>query len=319
MSQKTILSYLSKNLRAHIERALEPYFSTTQEIRIRVDKPLIVIIHNTEYFISEQGRLVKQADQAYQVTSTDIKEILQLISEYSVYAIEEELKNGFITLPGGHRIGVVGKTVIEKGSIKTIKYISGFNIRFSHEIIGCSEEIISFLINDNTIYHTLIVSAPMCGKTTLLRDIIRQFSNGIVDHFQGTTVGVVDERSEIAGCYKGIPQNDVGIRTDVLDGCPKSEGILMLLRSMAPKIIAVDEIGKEADIDAIWSALHAGVKIIATIHGNSFEDIQKKPLIKQMIQTSFFDRIIILSNMEKPGTIYQVIDGKTQRILHEWR
>ena len=317
--QKIILSYLSKNIRHILDNISKKDFETLQEIRIRINQPLMISKKNTDYFITAKGECSKNAQDSYITTSVDIKESLQLMSEYSIYAFEEELKNGFITLPGGHRVGIVGKAVVEDRKIKTLKHISGFNIRICHEIVGCSNEILPYIIEGNSIYHTLIISPPMCGKTTILRDIIRQISTGIPGKFEGVNVGVVDERSEIAGCYKGIPQNHVGLRTDVLDGCPKEEGILILLRAMSPRVIAIDELGKKEEVYALWNAINSGVKILATVHGASINEILKKPVFSQMIKESLFERIVILSKARGPGTISSVLEGETQRIIYERR
>ena len=157
-----------------------------------------------------------------------------------------------------------------------MKYISCINIRLAHQIPGCAAKVMPYIRRKDWVAHTLIISPPRCGKTTLLRDIIRQLSNGS-QGFSGLTVGVVDERSELAGCYQGIPQNDLGMRTDVLDGCPKAEGMRMLIRSMSPAVVAVDELGKEEDYKAVETVIHCGCKLIATAHGNSMEDVLSQP------------------------------------------
>lgn len=276
-----------------IKKTLEQIknFDEIEEIRIRVNKPIIVYCNKCENVL--EGEIP---------SSNDIMLTLELMSDYSLYALEEELKNGYITLQGGHRVGITGKTIIDNGRIKTIKNINGLNIRISHQIIGCADNVINYIFDGIKISHTLIVSPPRCGKTTLLRDIVRQLSNGSLTR-RGITVGIVDERSEIAGCYKGIPQNDVGIRTDILDACPKVEGIILLLRSMSPEVIAVDEIGKKDDIYAIEEILNAGIKIICTVHGKTLDDILKKPVLSEIINKKFFERVIVLSRKNGAGTV----------------
>ena len=282
-----------------------------QEIRLRSGKPLIMWLEGKEYFISEQGMLTRHKELAYRVRQEEIRAALEYLGQYSLFAYEDELGLGFLSILGGHRVGVTGKTILDERKIKGVHQISCINIRFSHEVLGCADFILPYVINENQVCHTLIISPPRCGKTTLLRDLIRQISDGTKEFF-GCTVGVVDERSEIGGCYQGIPQNDVGIRTDVLDCCPKSEGMMMLLRSMSPTVIAVDEIGNYEDINAIEMTFNCGCKLLATVHGSSIEEIQKKPLLERLMKEHAFERYILLKNhgdFEK-GNVEQIYDSR---------
>lgn len=160
-----------------------------------------------------------------------------------------------------------------------MKYISSINIRVSHEVLDCANKIFPYITYNKQMYHTLIISPPRCGKTTLLRDVIRQISDGN-RWIKGCTVGVVDERSELGGCYLGVIQNNLGMRTDILDRCPKADGMIMLIRSMAPQVVAVDEIGAKEDVHAIEYAMHCGCKMLATAHGDSMEEICKNLFLK---------------------------------------
>lgn len=282
-----------------------------QEIRLRCGKPLIMWLEGKEYFLTEQGMLTRHKKLAYCIQEKEIQSTLEYVGQYSLYAFEEELRQGFLTIQGGHRVGVTGKTIVDGNKIKGVHQISCINIRFSHEVLGCADFILPYVIQENQICHTLIISPPRCGKTTLLRDLIRQISDG-TEEFYGCTVGVVDERSEIGGCYQGIPQNDVGIRTDILDCCPKSEGMVMLLRSMSPTVIAVDEIGNYEDINAIEMTLHCGCKLLATVHGSSIEEIQKKPLLERLLKEHAFERYIILkSHVDyRQNNVEQIYDSR---------
>lgn len=286
-----------------------------EEIRLRVLRPLMVVVENQDYFLGIKKFSKDIFDDTYIVTKEDINKTLQFISKSSIYAMEEELKNGFITLKGGHRVGITGKAILEKGSLKTLKNISGINIRVAREIKGVAKELMDFVIDDKERpYNTLIISPPKAGKTTLLRDMVRLLSNGIKGVNQGFNIGLVDERSEIACCYNGIPQNDIGIRTDVLDGCPKAQGMSMLLRTMSPEIIATDEVGKYEDIDAIAEAIKSGVSVITTAHGADLNDIKKRPIMKEMIENRFFDRYLILGFSQGVGTLEEVIDNDFKTI-----
>lgn len=268
-----------------------------QEIRIRANMPVSVKYKSESLYFKENGMLSKDKKDALIADKEMLMECIQIFSSFSLYAFEDELRQGFITIPGGHRVGICGKVVIEDKQIKTIKNISSINIRIAHQVRGCADTLLKKLIYNNDFLSTLIVSAPGGGKTTLLRDIIRQISDGN-EMISGKNVGLIDERSEIAACYRGIAQNDVGIRTDVLDACPKREGMLMLLRSMSPYLIAVDEIGDERDYDALLAAMYCGCRIIATIHGTEYLELLKKPLAKKLLKQNLFQRIVFLRQLK---------------------
>lgn len=296
MNKNKLSGLFTYPLRAVIENASID-INFLQEIRMRTGKPLMVTYKGKSYFANADGDLSSNKDNAVIVDNRMLTETIQIFSSYSFYAFEEEVRQGFLTIPGGHRVGICGKAVIENRIVKTIKDISSINIRIAHQVPGCADALIDKLFIKDRFCNTLIVSAPGGGKTTLLRDLIRQVSNGNDTH-AGLSVGVVDERSEIAACYRAVPQNDIGIRTDVLDCCPKQEGVMMLLRSMSPDVIAVDEIGQEKDYEALMQAMFCGIKIMATVHGASYEDLLNKPVLSKLIEQKVFERIIILKSRE---------------------
>lgn len=266
-----------------------------QEIRIKINKPLIVNVSDKEILLD------------YIVTQNDMKEILTRMSNYSLYAYEEEIRQGYITIKGGHRIGIAGECILAKGEVRTIRNISSINIRICREVIGSSEELMKYISSKNRVYNTLIVSPPKCGKTTILRDITRNISYGVKNiGLEGKKVSVIDERSEIAACYNGIPQLDVGIRTDVLDGCFKKDGMIMAIRSLSPEVIICDEIGTDGDIEALNMAFNSGVNILVTIHGYSIEDIYNRKVFKELIENSILERVVVLSNRYGVGTIEKI-------------
>lgn len=276
-------------------------YDKVYEIRLRVGRPLFLTYDGGECFLNGKG------ENKYLVTREDLKETLEYVSGYSLYAYEDEVRQGFLSVQGGHRVGVTGKVILDGNCIRGMKYISCINVRLAHQILGCADAVMPYIQRKDWVAHTLIVSPPRCGKTTLLRDIIRQLSNGR-KNIPGLTVGVVDERSELAGCYQGVPQNDLGMRTDILDGCPKAEGMQMLIRSMSPAVVAVDELGKEEDFKAVESVIHCGCKLIATAHGNSLEDVLNQPFFYKLVRERIFERYILLGKGERAGIVQGIFD-----------
>ena len=309
MQENRILNVLPRSVRILLHKEQLQY-ENLQEIKLRVEKPLLLIYRGEELILGGQR------GKPYMVTKEDVREMLEYISNYSLYAYEQEMKQGFITIEGGHRVGMTGQAIIENGKVKNLKHISSVNVRMSHEVLGCADKVFPYIANNRSLYHTLVISPPRCGKTTLLRDMIRQISDGN-DWVRGMAVGVVDERSEIGGCYMGVAQNHLGIRTDVLDGCPKAEGMIMLIRSMGPEVIAVDEIGSAEDVHAIEYAMHCGCKMLATVHAGSMEELRKKPLLDQMIAQGRFERYILLGNRGHVGQIDGIFDHRGSLLYRE--
>lgn len=275
-----ILNFLPEKLQ---QKILKEKINNIEEIRIRTNKPVILKNNLTEIILD------------YIVTPEIVIQILQKICDNSLYSYQSQICDGFITIKGGHRIGITGNAVIKENKVNTLSYISSLNIRIARQILNCSKNAIIHIINQKTVWNTLIVSPPGLGKTTLLKDIIRKISNGIPEiNFKGITCGVVDERGEISATYKGISQNDLGIRTDVIDNIPKALGMKILIRSMSPKVIIADEIGCEEDVKAIEYAVSSGVNGIFTAHGSSVEQIKENPVLNQLILKGYIDKILIL-------------------------
>lgn len=274
------------------EKLTEKDMEQTEEIRLRCGQPVL---------LKGEGGQLRWLEG--RISAADLRETVSLLSAYSLYAFEEELKQGYLTIEGGHRVGFCGKAVMEHGEIRTLRQINALNIRIAREQKGWAEAILPFLMEDGYICHTLIVSPPGCGKTTLLRDIIRCLSEGM------TTVGVVDERGELCPLRDGVPQMDVGPCTDILEGCPKAKGMVMLLRSMSPDVIAVDELGRQEDVAAVQEVLNCGVKLIATAHGSDFADIQTRPQLETLVEQEIFERYVFLSSRKGTGTLEGILDG----------
>lgn len=279
------------------------------EIRMKAEKPVLIYFKQREISMNEEGTFIYVPEKGKIVSYIELQHLVDYWCQDSRYAFQEEIKRGFLTIEGGHRIGICGEVVNDgNGNINTIKYISAVNIRIAHEVKGAAKEIIGYLYGKNGIENTLIVSPPGAGKTTLLRDMIRLLANGNGENL-GVRVGLIDERGEIAACFKGIPQLDVGLRTDVLDNCKKSVGMRMLLRAMAPQVIAVDELGSVEEFELIRQMTGNGCAVIATIHGDDLEEIKNKPVLGQILEEQLFQNIIRLSK-EKNLFHIEVYRGK---------
>lgn len=311
--------YLCPDVRNIIKKLPDDFKLVLEEIRLRINKPLMVFGGQKDYFVDLNGNITLNPTNSYYINRENIEKTLQFASNYSIYSVEEELKNGYITIRGGHRIGIVGKALMDSKGIRTLKNFSGLNIRVSREKLGVGSKVLPHIINSRGEFlNTLIVSPPQCGKTTLLRDIIRMVSEGVPHmNFRGLKVGVVDERSEIGACFQGVPQNDLGPRTDILDSCPKAEGMIMLIRAMSPQIIATDEIGRKEDSIAIEEAMMAGIKLITTVHGRSLENILNKNVVGKLVKDGVFERIVFLSNSNGVGTIDSIVDGSNLTCLYQ--
>ncbi|NOH16801.1 stage III sporulation protein AA [Clostridium cochlearium] len=303
MEKKEILEILPKEIKNQLNAF---NFKNIQEIRIRAEKPIIVKEGSNEVITN------------YMATLEDISSVVKRMSSYSIYAYDDEIKQGYITIKGGHRVGICGKCVLDGEKVKTIKYPASLNIRICREVEGCSNKILPYVLKSSMVENTIIISPPNCGKTTLLRDIAKNLSNGIKRlNLRGVKVCVIDERSEIASCVNGVPQLNIGLRTDVLDSCPKSQGIMMAIRSMSPEVIVCDEIGSREDIESIIKAMNSGVKLITTVHGYDVEDIYEREVFKEAIENKVFQKAIVLSGRKGVGTVEYIYSFEEKNIIYK--
>lgn len=313
-----ILKIFPLHIRNELRDALEQ-LENIEEIRIRVCQPVIFTAGRQEYFFTLQPEhLTKDSKYAYLVTEQDISDMLVFISRYSLFAFEEEVRSGFITIEGGHRVGLSGQAVFHEGWMQTIRNISYLNIRISHEKKECARRLVPHLYRQpkerqSGIYNTLLISPPGKGKTTLLRDMVRLLSDGTKEH-AGLKVSVVDERSEIAGCYRGVPQNDVGMRTDVLDSCPKSSGMMLLIRTMSPQVVAVDELGSKEDVQAVAYAIRCGCSILGSVHAKDLDELAQKPVFKEFLGQEYFERYLVIGQLENGERSYQMYNAARELV-----
>lgn len=296
ISSRGILNFMPQGIRRYmynidLDRACE--------IHMRLGKPLCIHYSDGCFYIDQKGNLTVIPTSALRVTREHIDEAMEIATSSSVYSVRDQIKNGFLTIAGGHRIGITGTAVIKEDKVSFIKDISALNYRLAGEVIGAADKVMPMILRDGMIKNTLIISSPGAGKTTMLRDIVRQLS------YKTYRVSVVDERREIAALFEGRSPFDLGFLTDVLEGVDKAEGMLMVLRSMSPDVIITDEIGKQEDVDALEKITNSGAAVISTIHGRNIDMIKRRDDLKRMLK--FFDVVITLSKRDGIGTVEEAL------------
>ncbi len=283
-----ILNYMPDNLKKIFQRVFSENAQIIQEIRLRSGLPLIVVTQNGNFAVLPNGEMSPALGGAYIAEPIDVQRVFRAVCENSVYAFTEDIRQGFVTIRGGHRVGITGRATVSNGKVENFREITSLNIRIAKEVLGAANPIIGNILRPGGIVNTLLVSPPMGGKTTVLRDLTRQISN------QGIKTAVIDERGEIASIFNGVPQNDVGIQTDVIENVPKKEGVIMLLRTMSPQLIVTDEISAKEDMDALGQCFGTGVSVVATTHGESIREVLKRRPFEGVLGGMGFKQIILL-------------------------
>ena len=299
-----LLNYLNTRVKNVLQDS--GFLNEVIEIRLRINSPVLIKTLKRELFL----------DEKIIITKKDIDDILGNLTKNSIHAFENEINKGYITIEGGHRVGISGDCIYDKEELKGFKNITSLNIRIAKEFPGCSNKSIKHLITpDKNIYNTLIIGPPLSGKTTLIRDVARNLSDGFkAPYFEGCDVTLIDERGEISAVYNGIPQMNTGRRTDVLSYCRKSDGFFMSIRALSPKVIISDELGSVEDFEIVQYALKSGVKIVTTAHGFSLDDVKRNLYLRNILNDNFFERAIILN--KRPLRVNEVFDFQKNRVIY---
>lgn len=279
------------------------------ELRLGAGRPVELCFTAASRFLGPAGELVTDPARAWIPEDDLAQKMVQRVAQGSLYALDEELRQGFITLPGGHRLGLAGQVVAD-GRGHRLAHVSAVNLRIARERPGAASPILAVLARRRWLPpwpSLLLAGPPGSGKTTLLRDLVRVASEGSEElGLAGMRVGLVDERSEVAACHRGVPRNRVGPRTDVLDRIPKAKGLMQLIRTMDPQLVATDEIGSQEDAGAVLEARKAGVLVLATAHAGSLEELAARPGLRALLDQDAFDAVCFLDRRPRPGTLASI-------------
>lgn len=298
-----VLPYLPPVLRQPLSRIPPAESSEIRELRLRLGKSMQIVCGSSAFSVTPQGMRIPPEQSGVNVTKNILDSCFQSICSHSVHSWQAAIRQGFITIAGGCRVGLCGTAVIQDHQLDTIRNISGMNFRIASERIGCAETLFSRIQNDLRTGGILIAGAPASGKTTILRDIARILGDC-------HRLCILDERGEIAAVQNGMPQFSLGAQTDVFDGYPKAKGIEIAVRVMSPEYLICDEIGDETETTQLLQSLHTGVRIIASAHAGRIAELRQRPQIRRLLDAGVFRCAVMLGNGAQCG---QVLSTETFR------
>ena len=302
------VSFVAERIKTTLKNAESDVKENASEVTLRAEKPVVISLRGKSFMITKSGEPTGQTEDALICSKEELEDSFRRLCNFSVHSFQNNIVDGFITLGGGHRVGLCGTAVcFESGVLKSVRDISSLNIRIAREFKGSCDEVFAHLFK-NKVSGLLIAGPPSSGKTTVLRDLIRRlssFENGFEKK-----ICVIDERNELAAMKNGVSLNDVGINSDVLSGYPKNAAIQTALRTMSPQVIACDEVSSEDEIEAIEQGANSGVVFIATVHAADFDDLVKRKQIKKLLNIGCFENVALLKGANEPGRILEIYEAE---------
>lgn len=297
-SFNTVCNYISARIRSVLHMLPEKYKCTVNEIRLRSEQPVALYFSDRTCFLCGNGTLSDSycAENIIRVCKAEMNEIFNALCRYSVHCCSRELSQGYFTIENGIRVGISGS--VSQSADRSLKYISGLNFRISREIHGSADLIFSRIFTVG-LKSVLICGGVNSGKTTILRDLCRRCGNSY-------KTSLIDERNEISASVDGVPTTDVGVQTDIIEGCLREDGIIAAIRSLSPQVIFCDELCSDSDSEAVMSGFGCGVKFAATVHAVNFEDLSRRRFLRPLLENGVFDYAVFLEGSSFPGKIREI-------------